>query len=152
MPSSAAGVLRIVQIDDPDAVRQQVPTGFRAPLRVVFRPYCCTYCCTTRTKALPSRAREGRFEFDFRVEHGGFEPPTPCLPGKCSPAELMPLGDYECTARGRRSAKRLAISAVQPVWWLAPRPWPVSPWKYSWNRIGSRIPDEDTGDDDAGRR
>ena len=25
------------------------------------------------------------------VEHGGFEPPTPCLPGKCSPAELMPL-------------------------------------------------------------
>jgi hypothetical protein len=24
------------------------------------------------------------------VEHGGFEPPTPCLPGKCSPAELMP--------------------------------------------------------------
>jgi hypothetical protein len=22
-------------------------------------------------------------------------------------------------------------SAVQPVWWLAPRPRPVSPWKYS---------------------
>ena len=24
------------------------------------------------------------------VEHRGFEPRTPCLPGKCSPAELMP--------------------------------------------------------------
>ena len=24
-------------------------------------------------------------------------------------------------------------SAVQPVWWLAPSPRPVSPWKYSWN-------------------
>ena len=22
------------------------------------------------------------FELDFLVEHGGFEPPTPCLPGK----------------------------------------------------------------------
>ena len=25
-----------------------------------------------------------------------------------------------------------STSAVQPVWWLAPRPRPVSPWKYSW--------------------
>lgn len=24
-----------------------------------------------------------------------------------------------------------ATSAVHPVWWLAPRPCPVSPWKYS---------------------
>jgi hypothetical protein len=29
-------------------------------------------------------------EIDFGVEHRGFEPRTPCLPGKCSPAELMP--------------------------------------------------------------
>ena len=27
---------------------------------------------------------------------------------------------------------------VQPVWWLAPRPAPLSPWKYSWNRTQSR--------------
>src|SRR5262249_49372244 len=26
----------------------------------------------------------------------------------------------------------VATSAVQPVWWLAPTPAPVSPWKYSW--------------------
>ena len=32
----------------------------------------------------------------------------------------------------------LATSAVQPVWWLAPTPAPVSPWKYSWNGIRSR--------------
>ena len=25
------------------------------------------------------------------VEVGGFEPPTPCMPCKCSPAELNPL-------------------------------------------------------------
>ena len=29
-------------------------------------------------------------------------------------------------------------SAVQPVWWLAPRPAPLSPWKYSWNSRLSR--------------
>lgn len=26
-----------------------------------------------------------------------------------------------------------AIKPVQPVWWEAPSPFPVSPWKYSWN-------------------
>ena len=26
---------------------------------------------------------------------------------------------------------------VQPVWWVAPRPRPVSPWKYSWNQSKS---------------
>ena len=31
----------------------------------------------------------------------------------------------------RHSSIRLATSAVHPVWWLAPRPAPVSPWKYS---------------------
>ena len=36
-------------------------------------------------------------EFNItRVEHRGFEPRTPCLPGKCSPAELMPLGTVDC--------------------------------------------------------
>ena len=32
---------------------------------------------------------------------------------------------------------RSATSPVQPVWWEAPRPAPVSPWKYSWNGIRS---------------
>ena len=31
-----------------------------------------------------------------------------------------------------------AISPVHPVWWLAPQPRPVSPWKYSWN--GDQVP------------
>src|SRR6202011_1803815 len=30
---------------------------------------------------------------------------------------------------------RLAINPVQPVWWDAPQPRPLSPWKYSWNRM-----------------
>lgn len=32
----------------------------------------------------------------------------------------------------------LATSPVQPVWWLAPMPAPLSPWKYSWNGIRLR--------------
>ena len=35
---------------------------------------------------------------------------------------------------GVRVAKRCMVRAmrpVQPVWWLAPRPAPLSPWKYS---------------------
>ena len=31
-----------------------------------------------------------------------------------------------------------ATSPVQPVWWLAPIPAPLSPWKYSWNSSRSR--------------
>src|SRR5260370_5782042 len=34
-----------------------------------------------------------------------------------------------------RPAMRSATRPVQPVWWEAPRPMPVSPWKYSWNGI-----------------
>src|SRR3954453_8355154 len=30
--------------------------------------------------------------------------------------------------------------AVQPVWWLAPRPRPVSPSKYSWNQTKNPPP------------
>ena len=30
-----------------------------------------------------------------------------------------------------------STSAVHPVWWLAPTPRPVSPWKYSWNSTRS---------------
>src|SRR5438128_28322 len=36
------------------------------------------------------------------------------------------------------SHRRLRTSAVHPVWWLAPRPLPVSAWKYSWKRRRSR--------------
>ncbi len=33
----------------------------------------------------------------------------------------------------RRGCSSLATSPVHPVWWEAPTPRPVSPWKYSWN-------------------
>ncbi len=31
----------------------------------------------------------------------------------------------------QQSSNHRVTRAVQPVWWLAPSPWPVSPWKYS---------------------
>ena len=37
-----------------------------------------------------------------------------------------------------RSSMQRTTSAVHPVWWLAPTPRPVSPWKYSWNSTRSR--------------
>ena len=32
---------------------------------------------------------------------------------------------------------RSRTSPVHPVWWDAPSPAPVSPWKYSWNHSWS---------------
>jgi hypothetical protein len=60
-------------------------------------------------------------------------------------ADATPTGGYtgtrsrsSLTAAGSRPiatcSSSLATSAVQPVWWLAPTPAPVSPWKYSWKR------------------
>ena len=44
-----------------------------------------------------------------------------------------------CSAPARAAlANSNATRPVQPVWWLAPRPAPLSPWKYSWNRSSSR--------------
>src|SRR4051812_37041068 len=39
--------------------------------------------------------------------------------------------EVRMSARQRVSSS-LATRAVQPVWWLAPSPSPVSPWKNSW--------------------
>ena len=39
--------------------------------------------------------------------------------------------EWNVSTAQRHSSIRLATSAVQPVWWLAPRPAPLSPWKYS---------------------
>ena len=35
-------------------------------------------------------------------------------------------------------SRSLATTPVQPVWWLAPTPRPLSPWKYSWKGMYSR--------------
>src|SRR5919201_1249640 len=49
-------------------------------------------------KTWHSAAASARVEFTrTSVEHSGFEPLTPCLPGKCSPAELMPREPRDCT-------------------------------------------------------
>ena len=50
--------------------------------------------------------------------------------------QRSPLGQGERAVRSvllaqRHSSIRLATSAVHPVWWLAPMPAPLSPWKYS---------------------
>jgi hypothetical protein len=44
---------------------------------------------------------------------------------------LLPIA----TAHRRHSSMRLATSPDQPVWWEAPSPCPVSPWKNSYNKM-----------------
>ena len=54
-------------------------------------------------------------------------------------AKTMSNRHFKCIVPAQSSRARAAmlmqrvIIAVQPVWWLAPRPRPVSPSKYSWN-------------------
>ena len=53
-----------------------------------------------------------------------------------SPAPARRSSERPQVSTARRRAvdsSSLATRAVQPVWWLAPRPAPVSPWKYSKN-------------------
>jgi hypothetical protein len=43
----------------------------------------------------------------FLVEMSGFEPPTPCVQGRCSPAELHPL--LKCGLRNFNSELRVQL-------------------------------------------
>jgi hypothetical protein len=44
----------------------------------------------------------------------------------------VPSGLYESiTRKSYFFCNSRATSAVHPVWWLAPQPLPLSPWKYS---------------------
>ena len=55
-------------------------------------------------------------------------PRPPCQPGS-GPMAIYAALRASCFAACCSSS--LATRPVQPVWWLAPRPAPVSPWKYS---------------------
>src|SRR5262245_16334463 len=57
------------------------------------------------------------------------------LNGLVSTHESLALGTFvsDDLLSSRRGISSLAIRPVQPVWCEAPRPRPVSPWKYSWN-------------------
>ena len=60
--------------------------------------------------------------------------------------ETLPAGGHvdaaatwsRWSARLLLGCSSLATRPVQPVWWMAPTPRPVSPWKYSWNSTWSR--------------
>ena len=52
------------------------------------------------------------FELDFRVEHGGFEPPTPCLPEKWQPIRgVLPTSFRSSRVRSRFRTERLLTPA-----------------------------------------
>jgi len=46
-------------------------------------------------------------------------------------APALPADRSCCPSIRPKSSINLATIPVQPVWWLAPRPAPLSPWKYS---------------------
>src|SRR6185295_12768995 len=65
--------------------------------------------------------------------------------GECSASRTRADNDHVVWGRHGISSlyspfccSSLATSPVQPVWWLAPRPAPLSPWKYSWKGTRSR--------------
>ena len=65
----------------------------------------------------------------------------PAVAAGCAmPAKVATLPPAR-KASGVTVAKRcisVAMMPVQPVWWLAPSPAPLSPWKYSWKSRQSR--------------
>ncbi len=57
-------------------------------------------------------------------------PPTCCRTTRASSFSLGVSSASWAVTRPKRSRRR-ATRPVQPVWWLAPMPAPLSPWKYS---------------------
>ena len=52
------------------------------------------------------------------VEMSGFEPPTPCVQGRCSPAELHPhKSNADCRVRIAELNSGLRIPHSELVWW-----------------------------------
>jgi len=73
--------------------------------------------CGPTPKSLALRPIERQFQVQFLVEHRGFEPRTPCLPGKCSPAELMPR-ERQILSAGRVGGQ---TQGKQAIWGCASR-------------------------------
>ena len=91
------------------------------------------------------RDRAGRRPGGERAQGFILSPPGPRtsrepIPPASSLSRVI-RGSRPAEARRRaaaRSSSERTTRAVQPVWWLAPKPAPVSPWKYSWKRTRSR--------------
>ena len=82
-------------------------------------------CRHAARRALSVAARRRR-----RVDRGAPRPRA--TPLAAPPREAVGrLRHLVAAGSGRRGISNFATSAVQPVWWLAPRPRPVSPWKNS---------------------
>ncbi len=58
----------------------------------------------------------------------GVAPPSDFLPAKAS---RTPPSSIFLASRNPKSWISFATTPVHPVWWLAPSPAPLSPWKYS---------------------
>ena len=59
---------------------------------------------------------------------------SPRPAGTASPSPTirpMPPAMTSLAVKRRASSGNMATVPVQPVWWLAPMPAPLSPWKYS---------------------
>jgi hypothetical protein len=68
--------------------------------------------------------------------HGAMEPLNRLLAARRSYSPMVAgvfklVRQYSGMSFQYRRMTRFAISPVQPVWWAAPKPWPVSPSKYS---------------------
>src|SRR5438445_284999 len=51
---------------------------------------------------------------------------------------VLPTSSIFSGSTVAKTCIRRATTPVQPVWWFAPSPAPLSPWKYSWNNTQSR--------------
>src|SRR5262249_19288790 len=80
---------------------------------------------TVGDEPLPRR-RLGKVAADLRAQADRQAPAFSVAPESSSPR----------VGTGRPRARKInsATSPVHPVWWLAPRPAPLSPWKYSLKR------------------
>jgi hypothetical protein len=70
------------------------------------------------------------FFSDPRSPPGPYSPPTCSRTTRASSFSLGVSSASAAVTRPKRSSSR-ATRPVQPVWWLAPMPAPLSPWKYS---------------------
>lgn len=85
---------------------------------------------TNKQKATPETFQ--RLLLTILVEVGGFEPPTPCMPCKCSPAELNP---HKVTALIIRSDSPGVKLLSNPPCSSNPFPFTLHPWMYTLFRL-----------------
>ncbi len=100
-----------------EAKRKSMPSNLSFPRNRHGSDACNTYHSVIAATCRPSSARP----ICIRSAHR--HAPPSCTTQK---ARRSQRGWRHC-----HSSIRLAISAVHPVWWLAPMPAPLSPWKYS---------------------